>query len=280
MAFLLPSAITGLVELLFEPVCHGCGRLTDRLPSHGEPVESPRTGITPAAGKIESIAQTFRKTTWCNDCLRDMLAAPEQTCTRCGAELPSVRPAERSCRLCRTLEWRFERAVTIGNYHRTLSEMVVRMKGLRDESLAWQLGLLLGEKLARKWDTEPPEARPELVLPVPTWWTRRLKRGFVAAEILAEAVALQNRLPFHSGLLRCCRATAKQGTLSTAARFRNVSGMFSVKPNQRLDGKRVLLVDDVLTSGATASQAAGVLLRSGRTSTVTVAVVARGARGN
>lgn len=245
-----------LVQLVFEPVCHGCERLL---------APGSLAGEDPTRGCF-----------WCSDCLADLYSRPEFTCSRCSAELPSVRPLEGCCRLCRTMDWRFERVLAVGNYHRGMSELIVKMKGLRDESLAWQLGLLLGSRVR---EACPPQM-PDLVVPVPAWWIRRLRRGFVAAEIIAAAVARECRLPLAASALRCCKKTGKQGTLSIPARFRNVSGMFEIRRSGAIRGKRILLVDDVLTSGATASQAASVLRRQGGAAAVDVAVVARGARGN
>jgi ComF family protein len=178
--------------------------------------------------------------------------------------------------LCRDLQLRFAAAVAVGNYHRTLSELVVRMKGQRDEALAWQLGQLLGGRVAELW----AGSSFDMIVPVPAWWGRRLRRGFVASEIIAQSVGEVLGVAVNRRLLRCGRAAAKQGTLSTAARFRNVAGLFELAPGRTVRDQSVLLVDDVMTSGATASQAADVLKRAGGARRVQVAVVARGARGN
>jgi len=247
--------LQGIGELVFEPVCHGC--LANLPDSENAPAEG-----------LQSRA-------WCANCLEEMLSNLSSCCARCGAASKFVRPQDADCRLCRQHRFRFDRSVAVGNYQARLSELVVRMKGLRDESLAWQMGLLLGQRVKQVWGAD----RFDLLVPVPCWWGKRLRKGFVAAEIIANAVSHVTKIPESDSALRCCRKTSKQGTLSTSARFRNVIGMFELAVADRVRGKRVLLVDDVMTSGATASQAAGVLRRFGCAESVDLAVLARGTRG-
>lgn len=241
-------------ELVFEPWCLGCEeRLAlDEVP----PVSGP-----PA---------------FCQRCLDDLHSGLSAMCRRCAAELPGASRRQGECRLCRDLNLRFDSAVAVGNYHRTLSELIVRMKGHHDEPLAWQMGTLLAARVAELW----PDRRFDMIIPVPAWWGRRLKRGFVASEVIAQSVGQALGVPVERGVLRCGRAVAKQGTLSTPARFRNVAGLFQLRGSRTVKDLTLLLVDDVMTSGATASQAASVLKRPGGARRVDIAVVARGARGN
>ena len=95
-------------------------------------------------------------------------------------------------------------------------------------------------------------------------WTRRLLRGVNGPELLAEAVAGSMRLPIDTRLLSCRRRTKKQGTLLPSARRLNVHGAYGVARGGSLAAKRVLLVDDVLTTGATLDELARVLQRAGR----------------
>ncbi len=241
-------------DLVFEPWCLACD---ERL-------------------ELNDRAQVPSSSAFCRDCLEDLHSSLPGICRRCAAELPGAGRRNGECRLCRDLNLRFDSAVAVGNYHRTLSELIVRMKGQRDEALAWQLGRLLAARVTELW----PEQRFDMIVPVPAWWGRRLKRGFVASEVIAQSVGKSLGLPVDRRVLRCGRSVAKQGTLSTPARFRNVAGLFQLRAGRAVKGKAVLLVDDVMTSGATVSQAAAVLKRPGGARVVDVAVVARGARGN
>ena len=98
------------------------------------------------------------------------------------------------------------------------------------------------------------------LVPVPLHWTRRWRRGFNQAEVLARAVGRRHELPVLGGALSRVRATPlQQGDFD--ARRRNVRDAFAVR--REVAGRRLLLVDDVFTTGATANACAAVLLRAG-----------------
>jgi ComF family protein len=119
----------------------------------------------------------------------------------------------------------------------------------------------------------PREERFDLIVPMPLHWTRRWQRGFNQAHLLAREISRRWNAPIR-GIVRRRRATQPQAGLTNAKRRSNVEGAFKIKPGVRLDGMRVLLVDDVLTTGATASACARVLKRAGARQ-VTVLAVAR-----
>jgi ComF family protein len=97
---------------------------------------------------------------------------------------------------------------------------------------------------------------------VPLHWRRRLQRGFNQSALLAGAVARRYGIPVRSALRRT-RATPTQAGLTHAGRRSNVAGAFRVARPETVAGRRVLLVDDVMTTGATASACAAALKRAG-----------------
>jgi ComF family protein len=126
--------------------------------------------------------------------------------------------------------------------------------------------LSLLRHLARLLAEESPAHLPLLdwdgLVPVPLHWARRWQRGFNQAEVLARAVGRRHRLPVLRGALRRVRPTPpQQGDLE--ARRRNVRDAFAVPVPSRVAGRRLILVDDVFTTGATANACAGALLRAG-----------------
>jgi len=135
--------------------------------------------------------------------------------------------------------------------------------------------MALGRLLADQIQQRPDRAEFDVVLPVPMHWLRRLARGVNGPHLLAEVLAARLHLPLESRLLRCQRATRKQGTLMPTERRRNVRRAYRATPGRKLAGARVLLVDDVMTTGATANEIARVLRRAGAAS-VSLAVLARG----
>ena len=110
----------------------------------------------------------------------------------------------------------------------------------------------------------------DAVVPVPLHWRKQWSRGFNQAELLARYVAKRRGIPVWNALRRK-RATATQAGLANAGRRRNVAAAFAVKGNRlfgrkaarRLAGKKILLIDDVMTTGATASACAAALKRGG-----------------
>jgi ComF family protein len=235
--------LSGCTELLFPPVCLMCG---------GE-----------LAARVAPI---------CGSCQEAWLADRSLRCPRCAKPLPQhAIPDVDGCSTCRTKRWRVHRAVTLGTYGGALRDLVLRIKQPRYEPLC----LAAGELLARHIQAAPEDAPPDLVAPVPMHWLRRLTRGTNDAELLAEAVAGRLQLPWDARLLHNRRPTRKQGTLLPDQRKRNVRGAYGLRRPTLVAGKQVLIVDDVMTTGATANELAKVLLRAGA-ERVTVAVIARG----
>ncbi len=114
----------------------------------------------------------------------------------------------------------------------------------------------------------------DFLLPIPMHWTRWLARGVNSPELVASCLSRVLRVPVRRRILARRRRTAPQRDLSPAARFRNLAGAFRVRRRAKLRGARVLLVDDILTTGATCSEAAKMLKQAGA-AMVAVAVVAR-----
>ena len=137
------------------------------------------------------------------------------------------------------------------------------------------VAMALGKRLASLVRERSFSELPEIVIPIPMHWLSRLMRGTSAAETLARSLAADLRLPFAVDLLRCRRMLKKQGTLLPGERLENVRGAFAINRGYDITGARVLLVDDVITTGATCDSAARALRKAGATSVFAVAV-ARG----
>ena len=206
----------------------------------------------------------------CADCR--LLLVPElwPCCARCGAVGGTEGEPSGACRLCRGTPLKFDTVVTLGSYDPHLRKVVLRMKRPSGESLAAAMGRLLavcrGRQLA--------ELGGGLIVPVPMYWTRRLGRGTNSPEIVANCLGRCLGVPVGRRILSRCRNTLPQAGLRPSERFRNVHGAFRVRAGYHLRGLRVLLVDDILTTGATCSEAAKVLKGAGAT-LVAAVVVAR-----
>ncbi len=178
------------------------------------------------------------------------------------------------CPDCRRRKWAFDRVVAIGSYEGPWRDHVYQLKRPHHSADAFQAGKLLGQRLLEsEWWAEF-----DVLVPLPIHWRRQLSRGFNQALRIAEGIQQVIPLALASHILVSRRYTQKQGTLSATARLTNVQKSMSIRSAKKeLRGKRVILVDDVLTTGATANVAARLCKQAGAVQ-VAVAVVARAGR--
>jgi ComF family protein len=203
----------------------------------------------------------------CRELLVDESRAP---CPRCAAPLPKHLHEPKNCPHCRNEKFAFSRVVALGTYEGSLQEAVLRMKQPLAEPLAIALAKLLADRIAAN-RSEPFD----FAAPIPMHWTRRIARGYNCPDLLAETIARRLRIPFFADALSLRNLRSRQHTLTPAERRRNMRVAFRVGRRYVLNEARVLLVDDALTTGATANAASLALKKSGAVET-TVAVIARG----
>ena len=155
-------------------------------------------------------------------------------------------------------------------YEGVCREMVLALKYRGRLSLAPFLAGKMAEELLRR-----PEHLPaDRIIPVPLHPVRLRERTFNQAELLARSLSRKLDIPVESDWLIRCRATQPQTDLTREERARNVRGAFDLRGKARLKGFRILLVDDVLTTGSTA-QACARLLKSAGARTVVAVTAAR-----
>lgn len=206
----------------------------------------------------------------CARCLRQPLPLEaEFYCASCRTPFLNRFPldAEGRCGLCRTGLRGFDGAYCFGSYEGPLRELIHLYKYGRVETL----GKPLAELLARALPVEEPF---DAVIPVPLHWRKQWQRGFNQAGLLAKEIARRRAIPVVPALART-RYTLTQAGLSNTERRRNVAAAFRCRASAaHLAGKRVLLIDDVMTTGSTAAACARVLKQAGA-ARVVLATVAR-----
>ncbi|MBV9122162.1 MAG: ComF family protein [Planctomycetes bacterium] len=230
----------GMLHLLYPGICHACGRSLSRDEQH-----------------------------FCQACRQALVLDPHPTCPRCAGTVGPFANVEEGCPSCRASSFHFEKAFRLGPYEGLLRELILRLKHPPGEELAEVLGALWAEQTGprlRGWGAE-------MVIPVPLHWRRRWQRGYNQSEVLARCLACSLGLPCRPRWLSRIRNTPKQTEQTAEGRRANVRGAFQVRPGAGLRGKTILLVDDVLTTGATCSEAAHAL-RQGGAAGVVVAVLA------
>jgi ComF family protein len=189
-------------------------------------------------------------------------------CARCAAQLAPALPDGGLCPACRREPPAFERALCVGSYRSGLHDWLLAFKHGGRRDLALPLGALLAERLNEA-------GAKGLLVPVPLHPLRHFERGYDQSALLAAELARRTGLRARAALART-RATRPQGSALSLSRAANVRGAFRLGRFSRraLVGQEVWLVDDVLTSGATADECARVLLHAGAVR-VGVALVAR-----
>lgn len=225
-----------LLDLLFPPGCLFCrGRIGDE------------------AGNLLI----------CSPCLA-RLPSPENCCFRCALPLAAKREV---CSQCKDLTFAFAGACTVQAFRGGIKKAIYSFKYNGRKELAGTLGGLMAQQIRRSdWP------KMEAVVPVPLHRSRLTERGYDQALLLAQVVAAELQLPLKKALVRKS-ATPSQTRLNAKTRWENVAQAFALAAPQRLPG-RLLLIDDLLTTGATAHFAAQALLDGGAKE-VYLAVVGR-----
>ncbi len=245
------AAWRGAVDLILPPRCLSCGLLIDQ------------------------------QAALCVACWAAMSFVSEPCCSRCGLPFdhdPGHDPhhgAEGglSCGACLRNDPPFQRARAVLRYDDASRRLVLGFKHA-DRTEASGTFALWMERVAADLIADC-----DLIAPVPLHWRRLFLRRYNQAALLSEALAKRSGLPGLPDLLVRRRATPSQGRLSADRRRRNVAGAFAVRPGRRdaLRGRRLLLVDGVMTTGATVSACARAAL-SGGAAAVDVVVLARALR--
>ena len=262
----------GVVRTLAADLLHAI------LPSDCRICAGPMLGLSPV-----------RVCSACIERLHRLSQAPDELCRRCGAALgmESARFAAamgmHECTACRTVPPAFARAVAFAAYDSEMRELLHALKfGGARRVAGHVLGGCLAEAIVR---LEPETQAGLIVVPVPLFRNRQKSRGYNQAELLARAAVRRVhrsrpgwKLELHTGVLRRVRDTKAMFQLGPEQRRRNLAGAFAVGnvigDAQAVRGRDVLLIDDILTTGATANGCAKVLLEAGA-SAVWVATVAR-----
>ena len=159
------------------------------------------------------------------------------------------------CGLCRLGLRGFDAVYSYGSYEGSLRELVHLFKYNGVRPLAGTFGRLMAQAL-------PREKSFDVIVPMPLHWLKKWQRGFNQSSDLAREIGKKWNVPVRN-VIRRKKTTRPQAGLTNAKRRANVSGAFQMTRGKSLAGMRVLLVDDVVTTGATASACARVLKRAG-----------------
>ena len=214
---------------------------------------------------------TAREGFVCRRCWTQVRFIRPPFCERCGLPYPGDLTAPFECTNCREMELHFSSARSAVVAHGIVREAIHRFKYQR----ALWFESFLADLLIREAKPVLREQRWDFIVPVPLHPVKHREREFNQAERLAIHLSMATEIPMNDKLLRRITPTATQTLLTREQRAANMRGAFAVAGHSELDGERIILVDDVFTTGATTSACAKALQSAGA-GDVCVWTVARG----
>jgi ComF family protein len=226
----------GLMDLICPPRCLLCDRFTTDSP----PGEQD----------------------WCPECLDGFKPLPSSYCNVCGTPFKTDLRTVHTCGACRKKRPVYNRAMAAGMYEDRLRQAVHALKYNGRTELAFPLA----DYMARYLDAPFFPAQADLILPVPLHKNRLRTRGFNQALLLARALYPGDARRIRHDILVRQVDTTPQVNLKGEERRKNVRNAFAVGVPEEVQGKDILLVDDVYTTGATINECARVLKKAGAAS--------------
>jgi len=214
----------------------------------------------------------------CHECLASLAPFRGPCCALCGRPFVSQAAADASvplCFACRRGTYAFDSARSYGEYNDEMSRAI----GLLKYERLTRLGGWFAARLEEKIRTEPEIFAADVAVPVPLHPARQRERGYNQAELIARPLARKLKLPLGAYLLVRTKPRPPRLLLSRRERWQTVRGAYEIRKGTRVDNLRVLLIDDVFTTGATLDACARALKSAGAKSVagLTVArVISRG----
>ena len=230
-----------LTRLILPPVCPMCDRFVDE----------PNTLCAKCFGKLNFITQPY--------------------CIKCGRPFEFDIKGEMMCAGCIKENPLYHSARSILVYDDGSKNLILPFK----HADRTELSNLFGKFLLRDYESMIADA--DMIIPVPLYITRLLKRKYNQAALLAKYLSKKVNVAYEPNILYRKRNTVSQGHMSRKERYDNVKGAFGIKSNKSVSGLKIILVDDVMTTGATINECTKILLKAGaeQVDVLTVARVIR-----
>ena len=227
----MKEILTGIADVLLPgrcPICHATVRTRQALPL-------------------------------CESCLSQITAIRPPICSACGLPFPTESGTDHLCGDCLLSPRVFTRARAVGHYEGSLLTAIHAFKYQGQSALGRILGRLMADHDYHDFHI----SSCTMIIPVPLHVRRLRERGFNQALILARAIARRHELPLDFTSLMRQVATPPQITLGKTERQRNVRDAFRIREPGRVKGEKIIIVDDVYTTGSTLNECARVLLEGG-----------------
>jgi competence protein ComFC len=228
--------------------------------------------VFPSGCRIcERVLTSASRVPICQECLSSFEQVPSVICEVCGRPLPGLARQEGEpvlCPACQDRTYAFDRASSFAVYEGAVVRAILLLKFEQIEPL----GAWFSERLAEMANADTTLLSADVVVPVPLHREREKERGYNQAALLSKPLAKRLRLPHKGVLLMRTRARPDKQVLSLEERWESLRGAFATRPGSQVDNLRVLLVDDVLTTGATLDACARALREAGAKSVIGLTV--------
>lgn len=205
---------------------------------------------------------------FCWNCKAELSFISLPYCAVCGNPVSGMVDAEYTCYPCSEKRPAFDQARSVARFRGRLRQLIHDFKYNQAVWLRRDLARLLVSGVSTFFDP----AGLDLVAPVPLYPARQRQRSYNQSQLLAENLARHFRIPLKGNLLLRTRPTATQTHLTAEERATNVRGAFRVHDRDRPEGRSILLVDDVMTTGATVGECARVLKAAGAAQVLVITV--------
>lgn len=241
-------------------------RVADSLLSHWRGMREALASILfPAPCRLcGQMLETAGSIPFCHACLAALTQPlPKPLCSQCGRPIVSAAVAEGisqpRCHLCRSGVYGFDMARSFGAYTARMARAILLLK----YGEVYPIGAWFARLLLAVAQPQPLEFAADAVVPVPLDRGRRRERGYNQADLIARPLARLLGIPFRSNLLVRTRPRPNQLRLTRRERWETVRGAYAIHQSAQVDKLRVLLVDDVFTTGATLEACSRALKRAG-----------------
>ena len=198
----------------------------------------------------------------CSICREELVFITQNSCSICGRKIESEKSIENiiKCKECIKRPHYYFKSVSPLSYERDIKMAIYNFKYNDRQHMYRLFGRLMVESILEN-DLE----HVDIVVPVPLYKDREKKRGFNQAALLAKYISNYLKLELDIKNLRRDKHTNAQNKLDRSQRKRNISGVFGLRDNQAFINKRVLLIDDIYTTGSTVDECSRILLENGAT---------------
>ncbi|MEA2088183.1 MAG: ComF family protein [Candidatus Caldatribacteriota bacterium] len=211
----------------------------------------------------------------CEDCFKTIELIEHPYCIKCGKPLISTgyfkQNREIICLECKRKKYSFEFSRSVGIYNKVLKKCIHLFKYYGEKKLAIPLGKLMVDYLLKNNEFEN---KFDLIIPVPLHNNDLKKRGFNQSVLLGKAIEDYFSVPVREKVLVKKKLTPFQVNLSKKERERNILSAFSVEKPEEIEGKNILILDDVFTTGSTVEECAKELMKA-RANNIIVLTLAR-----